>query len=120
MLWRLRVRNQRWRIYDRFLIGENRWRAQRYGVSQGLIDFGAAEIAPFNQLADELCDLLQEDAEALGCVPELERIKEIAANGNSADSQRAVCATAHENGSDHGEQMRAVVHHLIEEFHQDL
>jgi carboxylate-amine ligase len=39
MLWRLRTRNQRWRIYDRFLVGENRWRAQRYGVSNGLIDF---------------------------------------------------------------------------------
>ena len=47
MLWRLRTRNQRWRIYDRFLIGENRWRAQRYGVTEGLIDFGANEIVPF-------------------------------------------------------------------------
>lgn len=120
MLWRLRVRNQRWRIYDRFLIGENRWRAQRYGVSQGLIDFGAAEIAPFEQLADELCDLLQEDAEVLGCVPELHRIKEIAAKGNSADRQRAACAAAQEKGADPSQQMRAVVHHLIDEFHQDL
>ncbi len=46
MLWRLRVKNQRWRIYDRFLIGENRWRAQRYGVTEGLVDFGRGEIVP--------------------------------------------------------------------------
>ena len=42
MLWRLARKNQRWRIYDRFLVGENRWRAQRYGASEGLIDFGGA------------------------------------------------------------------------------
>lgn len=120
MLWRLRTGNQRWRIYDRFLIGENRWRAQRYGVSEGLIDFGAAEITPFAQLAHDLIDLLQEDAEALGCVPELHRITEIAAKGNSTDRQRAVSAEALKNGADHGAEMRAVVRHLIEEFHQDL
>ncbi|HHI81649.1 MAG TPA: carboxylate-amine ligase, partial [Rhizobiales bacterium] len=40
MLYRLRRDNLRWRQYERFLINENRWRAQRYGCSQGLIDFG--------------------------------------------------------------------------------
>ena len=39
-LWRLRTSNRRWRRYDRFLLEENRWRAQRYGASGGLIDFG--------------------------------------------------------------------------------
>jgi carboxylate-amine ligase len=33
-LTRLRRQNVRWRIYDRFLINENRWRAQRYGVAR--------------------------------------------------------------------------------------
>ncbi|MBV9523237.1 MAG: carboxylate-amine ligase, partial [Alphaproteobacteria bacterium] len=32
MLWRLKRQNQRWRIYARMLINENRWRAQRYGI----------------------------------------------------------------------------------------
>ncbi|MCL4169712.1 UNVERIFIED_CONTAM: hypothetical protein GTU68_042856, partial [Idotea baltica] len=31
MLYGLRRENKRWREYDRFLIEENRWRAQRYG-----------------------------------------------------------------------------------------
>ena len=30
-LFRLRRRNQRWRVYSPFLISENMWRAQRYG-----------------------------------------------------------------------------------------
>ncbi|WP_305972363.1 MULTISPECIES: carboxylate-amine ligase [unclassified Mameliella] len=120
MLWRLRVRNQRWRLYDRFLIGENRWRAQRYGVSEGLIDFGAAQVVPFPQLVEELMDLLQEDAAELKCLTELARVREIATEGTSADRQRAALAAARDAGADHEGQMRAVVHHLIEEFHADL
>ncbi|WP_300434122.1 carboxylate-amine ligase [uncultured Mameliella sp.] len=120
MLWRLRVRNQRWRLYDRFLIGENRWRAQRYGVSEGLIDFGAAQVVPFPQLVEELMELLQEDAAALKCLTEVSRAREIAAEGTSADRQRAALAKARDAGADHEGQMRAVVHHLIEEFHADL
>ncbi|BBU56716.1 putative glutamate--cysteine ligase 2 [Mameliella alba] len=120
MLWRLRVRNQRWRLYDRFLIGENRWRAQRYGVSEGLIDFGAAQVVPFPQLVEELMELLQEDAAELKCLTELARAREIAAEGTSADRQRAALAAARDAGADHEGQMRAVVHHLIEEFHDDL
>ncbi|WP_167646031.1 carboxylate-amine ligase [Mameliella alba] len=120
MLWRLRVRNQRWRLYDRFLIGENRWRAQRYGVSEGLIDFGAAQVVPFPKLVEELMELLQEDAAELKCLTELARAREIAAEGTSADRQRAALAAARDAGADHEGQMRAVVHHLIEEFHADL
>ncbi len=120
MLWRLRVRNQRWRLYDRFLIGENRWRAQRYGVSEGLIDFGAAQVVPFSSLADELVDMLAEDAAHLKCLTELARVREIVETGTSADRQRAALAKAREAGADHKGQMRAVVHHLIEEFHADL
>ncbi|WP_299921428.1 carboxylate-amine ligase [uncultured Pelagimonas sp.] len=120
MLWRLRVKNQRWRIYDRFLIGENRWRAQRYGTSEGLIDFGAAQIAPFSTLIDELIDLLGEDADALGCRPEIERAAVIVQHGNSSIRQRAVFKDAQKQGGDNTDQMRAVVQHLIEEFHSGL
>ena len=35
MLWRLRRNNQRWRQYPSFLIDQNRWLAQRDGVSGG-------------------------------------------------------------------------------------
>ncbi|MCH2095089.1 MAG: carboxylate-amine ligase [Rhodobacteraceae bacterium] len=120
MLWRLRRRNQRWRIYDPFLIGENRWRAQRYGVSQGLIDFGEAKIVPFPDLMEELVEMVAEDAAALGCQPELEAVCAIASAGTSATRQRRAAQAAADRGLDSEDQMRAVVSHLIEEFHADL
>ncbi|MCC1493364.1 carboxylate-amine ligase [Cognatishimia sp. F0-27] len=120
MLWRLRRNNQRWRIYDPFLIGENRWRAQRYGVDEGLIDFGRGEIVSMPDLIDELVTLLEEDAGVLQCGAELEAAKRIARTGTSATRQRAAAAAAEQQGADHDGQMRAVVHHLIEEFHEGL
>ena len=47
MLWRLKVENRRWRSYANFLVSENLWRAQRYGISDTLIDFGQGEMVPF-------------------------------------------------------------------------
>ncbi|TNF18867.1 MAG: carboxylate-amine ligase [Rhodobacteraceae bacterium] len=120
MLWRLRTRNQRWRIYDRFLIDENRWRAQRYGIEEGLIDFGRGEIVPMDELVEELIDLLAEDAEALDCADELVHLRTILARGTSSTRQRAVRASAEAAGADHDTQMRAVVSHLIEDFRADL
>ena len=115
MLMRLRDRNLRWREYDRFLISENRWRAQRYGVTEGLIDFGERALRPFDELFDELVSLLAEDAEALGCLDEICALRDVIANGTSARRQRAVAARAPED--DRGP---AIVRHLIEEFHADL
>lgn len=120
MLWRLRTANQRWRVYDRFLIAENRWRAQRYGIEEGLIDFGRGEIVPMAELTDELIDLLAEDAEALGCSAELQNMRRILDRGTSSMRQRAVRQAAEAAGADHDAQMRAVVSHLVEEFRADL
>ncbi len=120
MLWRMRSRNLRWRRYDRFLIAENRWRAQRYGTTEGLIDFGAREIIPMQTLAEELVDILGEDAHALGCEAEIARLPEIVANGTSADRQREVFKGNLEAGADKPAAMRSVVEHLIDEFHEGL
>jgi len=117
MLCRLREGNLRWRQYDRFLIGENRWRAQRYGITEGLIDFGDRSIKPFPALLDELIGMLSEDAEALGTHEEIATLRQIARGGTSASRQRRVHAEAVAAGKDPG---HAVVQHLIEEFHADL
>ena len=117
MLWRMRRRNLRWRIYENFLIGENRWRAQRYGVTEGLIDFGAQKIVPCAQLFDELIALVEEDAQALGCLAEIERARLVVAEGNSSSRQRVAAETG--GGTEEG-RMRAVVQHLIDEFHEGL
>lgn len=120
MLWRLRRSNQRWRLYDNFLIDENRWRAQRYGVSEGLIDFGESTVKPFNVLLDELFDTIAQDAEALGCTDAVLHLKQITNTGTSADRQRAVFTQAIAEGAEKPEALRTVVDHLIEEFSHGL
>lgn len=89
MLWRLRLANQRWRLYPHLLIGENRWRAQRYGVGAALIDFGKLEAVPFAALTEELVGLVAEDAAFFGCAAEVAHCLRIAREGSSADRQRA-------------------------------
>ncbi len=115
MLYRLRRNNQRWRQYDRFLINENRWRAQRYGVGDSLIDFGRGELVPYPELLEELTDLLAEDAAALGCTRELASAMDILSRGTSAERQRQTYREALENGADADEALKAVVDRLIEE-----
>jgi len=120
MLWRLRVKNQRWRIYDHFLVGENRWRAQRYGLSEGLIDFGRGEVVAFSDLLKELVELVSEDAEALGCLTEVEGAWNILKEGNSADRQRAVFNAEKGQHGSTDRAMKAVLNGLVDEFSSDL
>ena len=120
MLWRLATRNQRWRLYDSFLVAENRWRAQRYGIREGLIDLGRAEIVPMRELVEELVALVAEDAACLGAVAEVEAARDIVRTGTSAMRQRQVYMDALEAGDDRPHALRAVVRHLIREFKADL
>nr|WP_309504256.1 carboxylate-amine ligase [uncultured Roseovarius sp.] len=120
MLWRLAIKNQRWRIYDTFLIAENRWRAQRYGVREGLLDFGLGEVVPMTTLMDELMELTGEDLAYFNSLDEVARAHKIAQNGTSADRQRRVYKNKMDQGDDKDTALRAVVQHLIDEFHADL
>ena len=120
MLWRLAQSNQRWRIYDRFLVDENRWRAQRYGTTKGLIDFGRSEIVPFAELLDDIFELIVQDANHFGSAEELQRAREMVASGSSAGRQRSAYDSALTAGQDKDSALRAVVLHLIEEYHADL
>lgn len=116
MLYRLRCNNQRWRIYDNFLVGENRWRAQRYGPSEGLIDFGQRRIVPFDELLDELIRLVGEDAEALRCVDEVNNARNILSGGTSAERQRAVYSKSLTETGDENAALKAVVAMLVEQY----
>ena len=113
MLYRLRRDNQRWRIYPRILVHENRWRAQRYGVEGELVDFGKSTLVPFADLLEELIDMVREDAERLDCVAEVERARDIVARGTSADRQRRAFEHARAGGADAREALAAVVDFLI-------
>ncbi|HNF64351.1 carboxylate-amine ligase [Plasticicumulans sp.] len=112
-LWRLRRDNQRWRVYKRMLIDENRWRAQRYGLAEGLVDFGRGCIVPFPELLAELQALVAEDAAHFGCEAEIRHLGTILERGTGADRQRAVRLAALERGAAPLAAMQAVVDDLI-------
>ncbi|MCV2880837.1 carboxylate-amine ligase [Actibacterium sp. XHP0104] len=120
MLYRLKQRNQQWRLYDPFLIAENRWRAQRYGITEGLIDLGQGCITPMAALVEEMIELLSEDAAALGCLSELQATRDIIAHGTSADRQRRTYEAALADGKEDREALRDVVRLLIDEFQNGL
>jgi glutamate---cysteine ligase / carboxylate-amine ligase len=120
MLYRLRRENQRWRSYTQFLIMENRWRAQRYGIDEPLIDFGRSELVPFANLIEELLILVREDAEVLGCRKELEHLRTILKRGTSADRQIAVYHDAINAGAEEKEAICAVVRALMRETVEGL
>jgi len=120
MLWRLKRVNQRWRRYATMLIAENRWRAQRYGTDAGLIDFGRGEIVPYAALLEEIIALVREDAEALGCLPQVEAARQILVRGTSAHRQMALHRQALAAGLPAAEALRAVARSLIAETAEGL
>ena len=113
MLWRLKVENRRWRSYANFLVSENLWRAERYGISDSLIDFGKGELVPMPDLVAEMIELVRPDAEALDCVSEIEHTRTICQRGTSADRQVSVYRKAIEQGATDDEALHAVVQTLI-------
>lgn len=115
MLWRRKKSNLKWRTYPISLIEENRWRAQRYGVSGALLDLSIGALVPFPELTWELCDLIAEDAHALDCEQEIANLKVITRDGTSADRQQRVWKRALGGGLDERDALIAVVDQLIEE-----
>jgi carboxylate-amine ligase len=115
MLTRLRRSNQRWRVYANMLVLENRWRAQRYGMERGLVDFGKGQIVGYGELLDEVLSLIREDAERLGCVAEVEHARDIVARGTSAQRQVALYRQTTEGGATAAEALRTVVDWLADE-----
>jgi carboxylate-amine ligase len=115
MLYRLRRSNQKWRDYPGFLIEENLWRAQRYGVNDPLFDFGKGKLVPFASLIDELLDLVAEDAAVLGCEKEVKHALNIATGGTSADRQVLCYETLTGKGATPDEALTGVVDQLIAE-----
>ena len=106
-LLQLRARNLGFRKYMPALIGENRWRAIRYGLDGKLIDFGKQAEVPMRQLALELVEFVDDVVDDLGSRSAVEYVHTILAEGTSADRQLAVL----QGGGD----TRAVVKLLADE-----
>jgi carboxylate-amine ligase len=115
MLYRLRRANQRWRRYRSMLVAENRWRAQRYGIDEGLVDFGLGRIVPYADLLEEIIELTREEAARFDCVAEVEHARRILSRGTSAHRQVAVFNRAQADGANKQAALIAVVDDLIAE-----
>ena len=113
MLYRLRTRNQRWRIYTPMLIRENRWRAMRYSFDEGLIDLARGAVVPFDELLEEMLGLVAEDAVALGCTKEVAAVRDILSRGTSAHRQLRDFEQAQAAGKSVEDSLKTVVDTLI-------
>jgi carboxylate-amine ligase len=120
MLYRLRTRNQRWRIYTPMLIRENRWRAMRYSFDEGMIDLAKGAIVPFEDMIDEMLSLVNEDAIALGCEKELSHVRRILSRGTSAHRQLKNYELELANGASVQDSLKAVVDTLIADTAEGL
>jgi carboxylate-amine ligase len=72
----------------RAIVVENKWRAQRYGVHGSFVgEHGAISIADF---VEQVLEETSSDADALGCLAEVQRCRTIVGSGTSADTQMAL------------------------------
>jgi len=120
MLLRLRSHNQRWRIYTPLLIRENRWRAMRYSFDEGLLDLAKGVVVPFDELLDEMLDLVAEDAEVLGCVDEIAHVRTIVQRGTSAHRQIKAFDESLAFGASTEDALKNVVDTLISDTAEGL
>jgi carboxylate-amine ligase len=120
MLYRLRLNNQRWRVYTPMLIEENRWRAMRYSFDEGLIDLAKGAVIPFADLMEELLALVAEDAVALNCEKEIAGVRDILSRGTSAHHQLKSYELAVAAGASKEDALKSVVDTLISDTTADL
>jgi glutamate---cysteine ligase / carboxylate-amine ligase len=111
-LYRLRIRNQGFRIYRRALIEENKWRAARYGLDGKLIDFGRRAEVPMRDLAVELLEFVDDVVDELGSRKAVEHVHTVLREGTSADQQLAVFK--------HTGDLKAVVHHVVRQTREGV
>jgi glutamate---cysteine ligase / carboxylate-amine ligase len=106
-LHRLYERNLSFRVYQRPLIEENKWRAARYGIEGKLIDFGKEAEVPMRALATELLEFVDDVLDDLGSRSAVEYVHTILNEGTSAERQlRVYQATG---------DLKEVVRHLVKE-----
>ncbi|MBC8109623.1 MAG: carboxylate-amine ligase, partial [Verrucomicrobia bacterium] len=110
--YKLMKSNLSFRVYDRSLINENKWRAARYGIHGKLIDFGKQKEIETKLLIYELLDFIDDVVDELGSREELKTIHWILENGTGADRQLEVYKKR--------ESLQDVVDYIVEETYQGL
>ncbi len=86
-LYQLHAANQSFRLYERALLMENKWRALRYGLDGKLIDFGKQTEVPVRDLIYEYLRLIDDVVDELNSREEINYIHRILENGTGADRQ---------------------------------
>ena len=99
--------------HTRRLIDENRWYAKRDGINAKFIDERTQTTVPLTALVQQLLDLVQPAAERLDCVPALQRITDITANGTSAHTQLRLYNERRASGDTRTKALHHVVDWLI-------
>ena len=94
-LYKLHAANQSFRLYERALIMENKWRALRYGLDGKLIDFGKETEVPVRDLIYEYLSFVDDVVDELGSREEINYIHRILEHGTGADRQLRIF---HETG----------------------
>jgi carboxylate-amine ligase len=75
---------------DRGIAVENKWRAQRYGVEATFASSAGA--ISMTEMLDATLDRIGPDAEALGCLDDVNHCRKLVSEGSSADAQLRIFA----------------------------
>lgn len=89
-IYKLRMKNLNFIIYNRALVNENKWRASRYGIDGNLIDFGKEQEVNARALIHELLDFVDDVVDELGSRHYIQRTLDILEKGTGADRQLKV------------------------------
>ena len=89
-LYKLRMQNLNFIIYQRALVNENKWRASRYGIDGTLIDFGKETEVNTRVLIYELLDFVDDVVDELGSRHAIDYVHKMIEQGTGADRQLAV------------------------------
>lgn len=89
-LYKLRLQNMSFIVYNRALIAENKWRASRYGIDGKLIDFGKQAEVETRLLIVELLEFIDDVVDDLGSRPAINSVHKILKHGTGADRQLSV------------------------------
>ena len=96
-----------------WLVGENKWRAARYGLDAEIVVDNTGRVQPVKESIIELVDDLMPIARRLECADELESIPRLIQRGASYQRQRQAAAA-------HGGDLTAVVDLLRSEMNEGL
>ena len=89
-IYKLRMQNLNFIIYNRALVNENKWRASRYGIDGNLVDFGKEMEVNARALIYELLDFVDDVVDELGSRDYIDNTRHMLENGTGADQQLAV------------------------------